>query len=406
MPPTEVLDNTARGGPEWARSPFRPPWWLSGPHLQTLAGRRLRPRSGVHYRRERIETPDGDFLDLDFASGGDGRSGGGPSPFVLLLHGLEGSSSSGYMLESCRLLAGRGLRPIALNFRSRSGEPNLTRRFYHSGETGDLDHAIGVLANRLPDAEFGILGYSLGGNVLLKYLGERGEETHPRLRAACAVSVPFDLAASARHLQRGLGRLYSRLFLRSLRRNIRAKAALFPGAYDLQAAARARTLWEFDDAVTAPVHGFVDAADYYSRSSSAAYLTRIRVPTLLLQAADDPFVPRDSLPVASMRANPWLSAALTRRGGHLGFVTRDRAGRWVFWAEREAARFLASHLTPSARCFGVGKSRGDGTAPPAGERRPRPSSPERSGTHHVPPPTGSRRYQAELSTGSRADRTP
>ena len=294
----------------------------------------------------RIETPDGDFLDLDHPAWT--RSG----PLVIVLHGLEGSSRSGYVMEACRQLRDLGMRPLALNFRGRSGEPNRRRRLYHSGETGDLAYVIRWVRERAgTGTDLAAMGFSLGGNVLLKYLGERDPED-TGLSAAAAVSVPFDLAASARHLERGAGRLYASSLLRSLKRSLWRKARRMPGAYDLERAARARTLREFDDAVTAPVHGFRDAAEYYRRSSSARYLSGIRVPTLVIHAEDDPFVPADSVPVSALESNPRLEPRVTRRGGHVGFLAAGgpRGGsRGIrFWAERESAAFLAARTEGDA----------------------------------------------------------
>lgn len=323
--------------------------WLPGPHAQTIVGRLLRgaaPTPSV--RRERVETPDGDFLDLDLFGGRWPEAGDPPSdadlPVAILLHGLEGSARSGYIRETARRLSERGVGSIGLNFRSRSGEPNRTRRFYHSGETGDLAFVVEWTASRRPRAPIGLVGFSLGGNVLLKYLGERGDGVDSRLTAAVAASVPFDLTASARVFDSGAGRIYGSFFLRSLKATLRRKAELFPDAYDLRRAEAARTLREFDEAVTAPVHGFRDAADYYRRSSSARFLGDIRLPTLLIQAWDDPFVPRASVPAAAIRENPALRTRFSERGGHLGFVGRRSAWVPALWAERTAADFLAAAL--------------------------------------------------------------
>lgn len=328
--------------------PYRAPLWLRGPHVQTIAGKFLRPGPGIALRRERLELPDGDFLDLDFAEAGDHDA-----PVVLVLHGLEGSARRRYMLVTYRELLARGLRPVGLNFRACSGEPNRLPRLYHSGDTGDVRHVVEHLADRFPDVPMGAIGFSLGGNVLLKYLGEAGEDAGRRLRAAVAISVPFDLTAGAATLERGLmGRIYTVYFLRNLRRKVRAKARLLDGHIDVQATLRARTLRAFDDAATAPLHGFADSADYYRRSSSAAYLERIRIATLLLQAEDDPFLPPDAIPRDAIARNPHLVAGFTERGGHVGFLTRGGGpgGRRLrFWAEEEAARFLAAHLPPAHR---------------------------------------------------------
>lgn len=322
--------------------PFRPAPWLPGPHAQTVAGRWLRRNASPPYERERWTTPDGDFLDLDVWRG---RAGAEPhAPRVLVLHGLEGCSGSACVVESCRRLGRAGMRPVALNFRSRSGEPNRARRFYHSGETGDLAFVLDRLSETSPDAPLAAVGFSLGGNVLLKYLGERGERARRRLDAAVAVSVPYRLGAAARRMERGVGRLYGRYFLRSLRRSLRVKARVRGHDYDLERLSEVRTLREFDEAFTAPVHGFDDADDYYRRCSSSRFLSDVRVPTLLLQARDDPFLPPGALPEEAMEHNPRLTPRITDRGGHAGFVEGTAPWRPRFWAEREAARFLASAM--------------------------------------------------------------
>jgi uncharacterized protein len=324
--------------------PFKPAPWLPGPHLQTVGGKFLRPETRNGLVRNRIQTPDGDFLDLDLSP--DLPLGGGP-PLVLVLHGLEGNTARGYVRLAVQELARRGVAAAGLNFRSCSGEPNLQPRFYHSGETGDLAHVIEWLRDRYPRSPLGALGFSLGGNVLLKFLGESGDHEAARtLRAAVAVSVPFDLVAGTRALEGGaMGRVYTHYFLRSLREKTEAKADLLEGHVELEAVRRARTLREYDEAATAPLHGFSGARVYYERSSSALYLARVRVPTLLLQAEDDPFLPRDALPVDTVRMNPALLAGFTPAGGHVGFVGGPVPWRPTFWAEAEGARYLAHILT-------------------------------------------------------------
>ena len=254
--------------------PFRPATGLGGAHRQTIAGRYLRRIGSPPFRRERIELPDGDFVDLDFPP-----SPGPDSPLVLLLHGLEGSARRGYAINTYRELAERGLAAVGLNFRSCSGEPNRTARLYHSGETEDIRFMARLLRDRFPGVPRAAVGFSLGGNALLKFLGEEGEGGAEWFGAAAAVSVPYDLAASADALDRGLmGRLYARHFVRSLIAKTEAKAELLPGICDLERVRRARTFRDFDDAATAPIHGFDGAADYYERCSSAAFLGRIRCP--------------------------------------------------------------------------------------------------------------------------------
>jgi predicted alpha/beta-fold hydrolase len=316
---------------------FRPAWWLPGAHAQTIAGRVLRRPHPPVFRRERIETPDGDFLDLDWVPAQNREA-----PLVLLLHGLEGSARRGYAINTYSALAANGLRAVGLNFRSCGGEPNLTARFYHSGETGDLRVAIDLLEQRFGQHVAAAIGFSLGGNVLLKYLAEEGADA--RLGAAVAVSVPYDLAAGADALDATpMGRLYTSHFLASLVEKMESKSALLGSHIDLERIRRARSFREFDDAATAPLHGFAGAEDYYSRSSSGPLLDRIRVATLLIHAADDPFLPPSAIPHGAIDRNDCLRVVLTRRGGHVGFIAGSLL-RPAFWAEAEAARFLGQAL--------------------------------------------------------------
>ena len=332
--------------PSGGAAEYRPPWWLPGRHLQTIGGRLFRRHGGIRYHRDRIPTPDGDFLDLDFADLGDIRwhQSADDDPLVLVLHGLEGFSRRGYTSEMYRALARRGIRSVGLNFRSCSGEMNRLPRMYHSGETEDLATVLDLLRNRFPDARLGVVGFSLGGNVLLKYLGERGNGARDFVDAGVAISVPYNLAAGARALEVGMGRFYTFIFLRMLRAKLVAKRQLIQDVIDVDAALRARTFWEFDDAVTAPLHGFKDATDYYHRSSSKRFLAEVRVPTHLIHAEDDPFLPPDEIPRVAAAENPYLTTQITAGGGHVGFITGS--GPWSprFWAEREAARHLHEHL--------------------------------------------------------------
>jgi predicted alpha/beta-fold hydrolase len=329
--------------PPFAARPFRAARWLANPHAQTVAGRYLRRRTGVHYRRERLDTPDGDFLDLDFATVA-GVDLPDHAPLVLVVHGLEGSSQSSYVLESCRALALAGIRPVAMNFRTCGGEMNRTARFYHAGETGDLAFVLDSVAARHPGVPLGAIGFSLGANMLLKYLGERREAARGRLRAAAAVSVPFDLhAGDAKLDSTPMGRVYVRALLRTLKMKVRAKERLLADRCDAPRALAATTFREFDDAGTAPLHGFRDVDHYYGTSSSGPFLPHVRVPTLLVHALDDPFQPAAAIPRAAIDANPSLTGVFPAQGGHVGFIAGPP---WApeFWAEREAARFLAAHL--------------------------------------------------------------
>lgn len=344
---------------------FRPAWWLPGAHAQTLGARFLRSSRGVELERERVELPDGDFIDLDWVR----RVGPIPAPasgpLVLVLHGLEGSARSGYALEIYRVLLHLGIGAVGMNFRSCSGEPNRLARLYHSGDTGDLAHVVTRLARRHRDRSLGAVGFSIGGNVLLKYLGETGGVAASRgeplrrpgnpvpqasvsmIGAAAAISVPFDLAAGAEYLEGGFSRFYRWYLVRRLRRKIRAKIGLLDGCLDLDRVFAARTFREFDDAATATLHGFQGVDDYYRRSSSGPYLDRVTVPTLIIHAENDPFLPRDAIPHARARANPHLTMRVTQQGGHVGFVSGS-AFAPTFWAEREAGSFLAARLCTKA----------------------------------------------------------
>ena len=317
---------------------FRPPWWCRNPHVQTVWGPLVR-RGRLPLRRERMVTRDGDFVDCDWA---DGPAG---APLLLVLHGLEGSARSHYVAGLLRLARARGWRGVALNFRSCSGEPNRLPRFYHSGDTEDLDAVVERLAAREPAVRIGAVGVSLGGNVLLKWLGERGAAVPRQVVAAVGVSVPFDLVSCARVLDRGFRRLlYTTNFMRSLRGKVVRKATTYPGFVDLPRVRRARTFAEYDRLVTAPLHGFAGELDYWTRSSSGPYLKRLRIPTLLLNARDDPFVPADSLPDPA-GLPPGVVAEFVPQGGHAGFLDGPpwRAGSW---AERRAVAFLAAWLPP------------------------------------------------------------
>ncbi|HEV8585255.1 MAG TPA: alpha/beta fold hydrolase, partial [Methylomirabilota bacterium] len=242
-------------------------------------------------RRERVPTPDGDFVDLDWLDGPP------DAPFLFVLHGLEGSCESHYVRGLLALAHARGWGGLALNFRSCSGEPNRLPRFYHSGDTDDLDLVVRLVGERLPNARVGLVGISLGGNVLLKWLGERGDDAPKPVRGAVSISAPYDLERCARVLDQGFQKLtYTASFMRSFKAKVRAKAGAFPGFVDVAAVMRSRTFAEYDRAVTAPLHGFADEVDYWRRSSCLAYLPRVRRPALLISAVDDPFVPPAALP--------------------------------------------------------------------------------------------------------------
>ena len=319
---------------------FRPPWWGRNAHVQTIWGPLFR-NDRLSLRRERLSTPDGDFVDLDWLDG-DGDAAGAPR--LLVLHGLEGSSRSHYASGLLRAGRAAGWQGVVFNFRSCSGELNRLPRFYHSGETGDLAWVVQALVARTPGVPIGAVGVSLGGNVLLKWLGEVGGAAPEELRGAVGISVPFDVAASARVLDRGFRRLvYATNFLKTMRSKVIEKERRYPGFVDIPAMRRARTFARYDRVVTAPLNGFRDEVDYWTRASSGPYLARIRRPTLLLGAHDDPIVPGRTLP-DPRNLPPDVRTEFTARGGHAGFLE----GRWPWragsWAERRAVEFLTSLL--------------------------------------------------------------
>jgi len=292
---------------------------------------------------ERWDTPDGDFLDIHRLKAIS------PSPVarLLVLHGLEGTIRSHYAQALLSEAHSRGWAADMLIFRSCGEEMNWTRRFYHSGETTDLAFVIDRLLKEYPEQSLVLTGVSLGGNVLLKYLGEQGTELPSRVRAAAAISVPFDLARSSRHINQGFARIYQRHFLRSLRQKAFGKLERFPDLIPRERLAGMRTMADFDNVITAPLHGFRDADDYYSRSSSLGWIGQIGIPTLLLSAADDPFLPPEVLDQvrAEAKRNPVLELDFPRHGGHAGFIMGHNPFRPRYYAERRACDFLANHLT-------------------------------------------------------------
>ena len=333
---------------------FRPAWWVPGAHAQTLYGKFVRqPRSSralvrrppPGYRTERWDTPDGDFVDVVRLEP-ERRA-----PRLLLLHGLEGGERSHYVQGLFTEARRRGWGMDLLVHRSCGGEMNRQRRFYHSGETSDLAMVVARVAAEQPDRPLVLAGVSLGGNVLLKYLGERGplrpgslegdgSPAHApipaNVRRAVAISVPFDLARGARFVGKGFSRIYELNFLRSLVGKVEQKLVVYPDLVDRERFAQLRTLWEFDDVLTAAVHGFDGAEDYYARSSALGFLGRIAVPTLLLSAEDDPFLPPEVLEEVRRVAevNRCLTVEFHPRGGHVGFVGGRVPWRPDYYAER------------------------------------------------------------------------
>ena len=313
---------------------FSPSPLLRHPHVQTILGTLLRSAVRVVTRRERLDTPDGDFLDLDWAPGPQ------TGPLVLVVHGLAGSAGSGCVQSTLRSLKGLPVRPVAMNFRGCSGPPNRKDVLYHSGKTDDLGVVVERLLRGTGD-DLLLVGFSMGGNVILKWLGEQGEQVSPRIRAALAVSVPYQLHLCARQLERdAVSRFYRWILVRTLKERILDLLDRFPGRLDRDRVRRARTFEDFDEHITAPLHGFAGAQDYYARCSSARYLERIRCRTLLVGARDDPFLPAEALP--RLERNPWIRAEFAQHGGHVGFVGPGLH----LWAEARIRGFVEENLSP------------------------------------------------------------
>lgn len=322
---------------------YRPSRWLPGGHLQTLYAALLCPRPSVRLQRTRWDTPDGDFVDLDWLDAP------GTGPLIVLFHGLEGCSRSHYAQALLFEAERWGWRGVVAHFRGCSGELNRRPRAYHSGDTEHVDWVLHRLKNQEPGAPLFALGVSLGGNALLKWLGERGPSARSVVRAAAAASVPFDLAAAGRRLAKGFNRVYTRHFLRSLKRKSLEKLERFPGLYPADRVRRARTFEAFDDVVTAPLHGFRDADDYWARASSKPHLARIAVPTLIVHARDDPFLPQWAVPRPA-EVSPAVTLEVLATGGHAGFVCGPFPGH-LQWLPRRMLGFFAGHapVEPAGR---------------------------------------------------------
>ncbi|MGZ8927687.1 MAG: hydrolase [Methylobacter sp.] len=323
---------------------FKPAWWLSNSHLQTIYPALLRKTPNPpDYRRERLTTPDYDFIDIDYC-------GTGNQPLIILIHGLTGSSQSDYIKGLQSALLKQGFRSAALNFRGCSGQSNNRARSYHSGETEDIHFLYRTLRQREPDTPLGAVGFSLGGNVLLKWLGEQGEQLH--LFAAVAVSVPLLLGPCATKLDKGFAKCYRGRLLNALKVYMRNKLQHLESIGQSQEALKIKELgdlsainsfWQYDDRVVAKLHGFNDVHDYYRRSSSRQYLKSISVPTLVIQSVDDPFMTKEVLPGLD-EISPHVHLELTQRGGHVGFVSGSIPFKPKYWLEQRIPEFLRNAL--------------------------------------------------------------
>lgn len=335
-------------------SSYRCPPGLGNGHVQTIVARIGRRVDPVPYRRERIDTPDGDFLDLDWSRVGSRR-------LAVICHGLEGSSAGAYVVGMARALNDAGFDALAWNYRGCSGEMNRTARFYHSGATDDL---TAVLAHATPGyAQIVLVGFSLGGNLVLKHAGEQGAGIDPRIHRIVAFSVPCDLGAAARALSSGFSRVYLARFLTSLKRKIEAKRHLLPPHINTRDYGAIRTFGDFDDRFTAPLHGFRDAHDYWETCSSKRFLSAIRVPSLIVNARNDPFLTDDCLPYEQARSSPWVFLEVTEAGGHVGFMSGNVRFRGRWWTEKRALAFIEAPLDIDASRPSVSAARGVSVEP-------------------------------------------
>jgi predicted alpha/beta-fold hydrolase len=325
------------------KSHFKPVWWCRNQHLQTIIPALFRKVKVPRLKRERISTEDGDFLDLDFC-------GEGNQALVILLHGLTGSSQSSYILGLQTSLLAQGFRSVALNFRGCSEEFNQTSRCYHSGETGDIDFLYRTLKAREPNTPIAVVGFSIGGNVLLKWLGEQGDAIS--LFAATAISVPLELEKCATQLDHGFAKIYRKRLIRELKEYIDLKYQYLIAIGAQKAAEKikqignlddVRSFWQYDQRVIAHLYDFSSAKDYYQRSSSRQFLKAIKTPTLLIQSLDDPFMTSDIIPQCEELSES-VVLELTQTGGHVGFLQGKGIFKFDYWLDQRIPEFLNQKL--------------------------------------------------------------
>jgi predicted alpha/beta-fold hydrolase len=313
---------------------FKPAWWLPGAHAQTIWPSLLRTLVEIETREERLTLADGDFIDLAWTRGNSNK-------IVIVLHGLEGSIDSSYARGMLAAISKKGWRGVFMHFRGCSGEHNLKDRSYHSGETGDLRFLVDTLRKRHPEATLSAVGYSLGGNALLKYLGEYKDNSH--LEAAAAVSVPYTLSNSASKLEKGFSRIYQRHLLNRLVDKTLSKFQDRQAPVDIANINKLNTFKSFDHHITAPIHGFKSGEDYYEQSSSRQYLDKITTPTLLIHSKDDPFMSVDAIPNQGELSDS-VTLELSNHGGHVGFVSGNTPWNAKYWLEQRIPEFLGTYL--------------------------------------------------------------
>jgi len=316
------------------KSTYKSPFGFSNRHVQTIFPTLFRRVSSIPYSRVRLETGDGDFSDIDCFFGNNRR-------VAILVHGLEGNSGRKYMRGMAHAFSSAGFDVVSLNLRGCSGEQNRLMRMYHSGDTGDLAGAVAYVKGLCRYESCHLAGFSLGGNIVLKYMGENGEGIDPFIQGAVAVSAPCDLRSCSVEMEKRSNTIYMKNFLRTLVRKVKEKEKLYPGKVSSEGAASIRTFREYDDRYTSKLHGYTDAEDYWANASSLRFLERIAAPTLLINALDDPILGEGCYPYKAAECNPLFYLETPEHGGHVGFISR---GRGAYWHEIRAVEFVLSHV--------------------------------------------------------------
>ncbi len=316
---------------------YAPVRFLQGPHLETMIPGLFRKLKKIVPATEKVNTPDGDFLQLDWYLNDS-------STLAIISHGLEGSSDRAYMKGMAKIFIDNNIDALCWNYRGCGSEMNIKPRLYHSGATADLDTVVKVAAEK-GYAQIILIGFSLGGNITLKYVGEEENKLSPLIKAAITFSVPLDLAAGSRELLKPYNWLYSRRFLRNLKLKVKVKHQQFPELIKLNGLQEVNNLWKFDDLYTGPIHGFIDAEDYYYQCSAIRYLEGINIPCLIVNAKNDPFLPAECYPVELIEKLPHIVFESPEHGGHVGFMELNREG--YYWSEKRALAFANLHLTAS-----------------------------------------------------------
>ncbi len=315
---------------------YSPPPLFSGGHVQTIFPSLFRRVDSSFYTRERMETDDGDFIDLDWSLNGSRR-------LAVISHGLEGSSRRAYVAGMARALAREGWDVLAWNFRSCSGTVNRKLRFYHNGSSDDLGRVIDHAAGQDRYDHISLVGFSLGGNVTLVYLGKEPEKVNPLVKSAAVFSVPCDLAGASIELAKPSNKIYMDRFLRMLHKKVKAKMKILPGRIDDRDFHLLKNFKDYDDRYTAPLHGFKSAEDYWDKCGSGRYITGIQLPVLIANAKNDPFLSTGCYPIRQTAANPNVTLVMPDSGGHVGFVSFNR--KRLYWSEHAAITFLGARNT-------------------------------------------------------------